>query len=109
MSWEKRDKLGNVIVKEGEVVVVLSWIWVVMGNMRGEYDDVGDEEDEGVELVRDLLWLMIVKRWVLSVLGLVVVESGLVNIVDILFWNLLFLVLVVLIFKILLLLDLFLI
>ncbi|KAK4647174.1 uncharacterized protein QC761_123130 [Podospora bellae-mahoneyi] len=108
MSWEKRDKLGNVTVKEGEVAAVLSRTWAAMGNMRGEYDDAGDEEDEGVELARDLLRLTIAKRRAPSASGPAAVESGLVNIADTPFRNLLFSVPVVLTLKIPSPLDLFL-
>ncbi|KAK0668703.1 gamma-tubulin complex component protein [Cercophora samala] len=108
MSWEKRDKLGNVTVKEGEVAAVLSRTWAAMGSMRGEYDDAGDEEDEGVELARELLRLTIAKRRVPSASGPAAVESGLVNIADTPFRNLLFSVPVVLTLKIPSPLDLFL-
>ncbi|KAK4177325.1 Spc98 family-domain-containing protein [Triangularia setosa] len=108
LSWEKREKLGNVTVKEGEVAAVLSRTWAAMGSMKGEYDDAGDEEDEGVELARELLRLTIAKRRVPSASGPAAVESGLVNIADTPFRNLLFSVPVVLTLKIPSPLDLFL-
>ncbi|KAK4199441.1 gamma-tubulin complex component protein [Triangularia verruculosa] len=108
LSWEKRDKMGNVTVKEGEVAAVLSRTWAAMGSMKGEYDDAGDEEDEGVELARELLRLTIAKRRVPSASGPAAVESGLATIADTPFRNLLFSVPVVLTLKIPSPLDLFL-
>ncbi|KAK4226761.1 senescence-associated protein-domain-containing protein [Podospora fimiseda] len=55
---------GNVVVtvKEGEVAAVLARTWAAIGSMKGEYaDEDEDEEDEGVELARDLLRLTVVK------------------------------------------------
>lgn len=57
LAHEKRDGLGHVVVKEGEVIAVLSRTWAAMGSMQGQQT----EEDEGLELARDLLKLTLVK------------------------------------------------
>ncbi|KAK4192420.1 Spc97 Spc98 family [Podospora australis] len=58
LAYEKRDGgLGAVAVKEGEVAAVLARTWAAIGSMQGEHA----EEDEGVELARDLLRLTIAK------------------------------------------------
>ncbi|KAH6634585.1 gamma-tubulin complex component protein [Chaetomium sp. MPI-SDFR-AT-0129] len=57
LAYEKRDGLAGVTVKEGEVVAVLTKTWAAMGSMQGEHA----EEDEGLELARDLLRLSMVK------------------------------------------------
>ncbi|KAI0404410.1 Spc97/Spc98 family protein [Xylaria palmicola] len=50
-AYEKRDALGTVVVKEGEVATVLSKTWAFLGSMQGQHAD----EDEALELARDLL------------------------------------------------------
>lgn len=57
LAYEKRDGLGNVAVKQGEVTRVLARTWAAMGSMQGLHSD----EDEGVELARDLLRLQLTK------------------------------------------------
>ncbi|KAL2153809.1 hypothetical protein VTH82DRAFT_4965 [Thermothelomyces myriococcoides] len=57
LAYEKRDGLGTVTVKEGEVAAVLTKTWAAMGSMQGEHA----EEDEGLELARDLLRLSLAK------------------------------------------------
>ena len=57
LAYEKRDGLGTVTVKEGEVVAVLARTWAAMESMQGEHGG----EDEGLELARDLLRLTIAK------------------------------------------------
>ncbi|KAK3687368.1 Spc98 family-domain-containing protein [Podospora appendiculata] len=54
LAYEKRDGLGTVVVKEGEIAAVLVRTWAAIGSMQGEHAD----EDEGMELARDLLRLM---------------------------------------------------
>ncbi|KAK7753656.1 hypothetical protein SLS62_004278 [Diatrype stigma] len=53
LAYEKRDGLSTVVIKEGEVAAALSRTWAVLGSMQGEHA----EEDEGLELARDLLRL----------------------------------------------------
>lgn len=57
LAHEKRDGLSNVVIKEGEVIAVLTRTWAAMGSMQGQQAD----EDEGLELARDLLKLNMVK------------------------------------------------
>ncbi|KAG7287103.1 hypothetical protein NEMBOFW57_006608 [Staphylotrichum longicolle] len=57
LAYEKRDGLGNVTVKEGEVAAVLARTWAAMESMQGEHGG----EDEGLELARDLLRLAMAK------------------------------------------------
>lgn len=57
LNYEKRDGLGTAIVKEGEVAAVLSRTWAVLGSMQSEHAD----EDEGLELARDLIRLHLSK------------------------------------------------
>lgn len=57
LAYEKRDGLANVVVKQGEVTRVLARTWAAMGSMQGLHSD----EDEGVELARDLLRLQLTK------------------------------------------------
>lgn len=57
LAYEKRDGLGNMTVKQGEVSRVLSKTWASMGSMQGLHSD----EDESVELARDLLRLQLTK------------------------------------------------
>ncbi|KAB5532559.1 gamma-tubulin complex component protein [Coniochaeta sp. 2T2.1] len=53
LAYEKRDGLSTVVLKEGEVSAVLARTWAALGSMLGKHA----EEDEGVELARDLLRL----------------------------------------------------
>ncbi|KAH6659739.1 Spc97/Spc98 family protein [Truncatella angustata] len=53
LAYQKRDSLGTIVVKEGEASAVLARTWVALGSMRGEHA----EEDEELELARDLLQL----------------------------------------------------
>lgn len=57
LAYEKRDGLGNVVVKQGEVTRVLAKTWAAMGSMQGLHSD----EDESVELARELLHLQLTK------------------------------------------------
>ncbi|KAJ4390636.1 hypothetical protein N0V93_004234 [Gnomoniopsis smithogilvyi] len=57
LAHEKRDGLNQVVVKEGEVIAVLARTWASMGSMQGQQA----EEDEGLEMARDLLRLALVK------------------------------------------------
>jgi hypothetical protein len=53
LAYEKRDGLQTVVLKEGEVSAVLARTWAALGSMQGQHAD----EDEGMELARDLLRL----------------------------------------------------
>ncbi|KAF4446372.1 hypothetical protein F53441_9995 [Fusarium austroafricanum] len=53
LAYEKGDRLKNVTVKEGEVAAVLARTWAVLASMQGQHA----EEDEQLELARDLLRL----------------------------------------------------
>ena len=55
LAYEKREGLANVVVKDGEVAAVLGATWAALGSMQGQHAD----EDEGLELARDLLRLNI--------------------------------------------------
>ncbi|KAI1739565.1 Spc97/Spc98 family protein [Xylaria scruposa] len=57
LAYEKRNNLGTVIVKEGEVSAVLARTWAFLGSMQSEHAD----EDEALELARDLLRLHVSK------------------------------------------------
>ncbi|CAI4216972.1 unnamed protein product [Parascedosporium putredinis] len=57
LAHEKRDGISNVVVKQGEVTRVLAQSWAAMGSMQGLHTD----EDEGVEIARDLLRLQVKK------------------------------------------------
>ena len=57
LAYEKRDGLGTIVIKEGEVSAALGRTWAALGAMQGEHA----EEDEQLELARDLLRLELVK------------------------------------------------
>ena len=57
LAYEKRDGLGTIVIKEGEVSAALARTWAALGAMQGEHA----EEDEQLELARDLLHLELVK------------------------------------------------
>ncbi|KAI1754087.1 Spc97/Spc98 family protein [Xylaria castorea] len=57
LAYEKRNTLGTVVVKEGEVAAVLARTWAFLGSMQSEHAD----EDEALELARDLLRLHVSK------------------------------------------------
>ncbi|KAK0743911.1 gamma-tubulin complex component protein [Schizothecium vesticola] len=100
LAYEKRDGLANVVVKDGEVAAVLARTWAAMGSMQGEHA----EEDEGLELARDLLRLTVVSKSRSSTAD----GGGLASIASTPFRNLLFSVPVVLTLQIPSPLDLFL-
>jgi len=104
LAYEKRDGLGTVAVKEGEVAAVLARTWAAMGSMQGEHA----EEDEGVELARDLLRLTLTKSTSSTPITSSATEGGLSSIAPTPFRNLLFSVPVVLTLQIPSPLDLFL-
>ncbi|KAK4130560.1 hypothetical protein BT67DRAFT_390890 [Trichocladium antarcticum] len=92
LAYEKRNGLGNVTVKEGEVAAVFARTWAAMGSMQSEHA----EEDEGVELARDLLRLTMAKPGAATPTTPVAPEGGLTAIAATPFRNLLFSVPVVL-------------
>ncbi|KAM7195588.1 Spc97 / Spc98 family domain containing protein [Rhypophila sp. PSN 637] len=107
----KNSGLGAVVVKEGEVAAVLSRTWAALGSMQGEHAD----EDEGLELARDLLRLTTMssrssslRSSVISNTGAGTENGGLAGIAPTPFRNLLFSVPVVLTMQIPSPLDLFL-
>ncbi|PNY28928.1 Uncharacterized protein TCAP_01159, partial [Tolypocladium capitatum] len=57
LAYEKDDGLKNVTVKDGEVAAALNRTWAVLASMQGQHA----EEDEQLELARDLLRLQLVK------------------------------------------------
>lgn len=57
LAYEKGDPLKNVTIKDGEVAAALSRTWSALGAMQGEHA----EQDEQLELARDLLRLHLVK------------------------------------------------
>ena len=57
LAYEKRDGFGTIVIKEGEVSTTLNRTWAALGAMQGEHA----EEDEELELARDLLRLELVK------------------------------------------------
>ncbi|KAK8128252.1 Spc97/Spc98 family protein [Apiospora sp. TS-2023a] len=57
LAYEKRDKLGTAVVKEGEVAAVLTRAWAVLASMQSEHA----EEDEELERARDLIQLNLSK------------------------------------------------
>jgi len=59
LSYDKREGLGNIVVKEGEVAAVLARTWAAMGSLRGQGEE--QDEDEQLDLARDLLQLVITK------------------------------------------------
>jgi hypothetical protein len=59
LGYEKRDGLGNIVVKEGEVSAVLARTWAAMGSLQGKHED--QDEDELLEVARDLIHLVITK------------------------------------------------
>lgn len=65
LAHERRDGLNHIVVKEGEVIAVLTRTWAAMGSMQGQQV----EEDEGLELARDLLRLTLVKTKTATKLG----------------------------------------
>lgn len=59
LGYEKREGLGNIVVKEGEVSAVLARTWAAMGAQQGQNDE--EDDDDLLELARDLVQLSITK------------------------------------------------
>ncbi|ORY63127.1 gamma-tubulin complex component protein [Pseudomassariella vexata] len=57
LAYEQRSGVGNVVVKEGEVTAVLARTFAALGSMQSQHA----EEDEELELARDLLRLNLSK------------------------------------------------
>ncbi|KAK3352297.1 gamma-tubulin complex component protein [Lasiosphaeria hispida] len=92
LAYEKREGIGNVVVKDGEIAAVLARTWAAMGSMQGEHA----EEDEGLELGRDLLRLTLSKSKPPTPMTPAAAEGGLSSIAPTPFRNLLFSVPVIL-------------
>ena len=60
LAYEKRDGLGNIVVKNGEVSAILARTWAAMSSLQGDNQEDQDE-DELLELARDLVQLILVK------------------------------------------------
>lgn len=58
--YKKSDDIGNIVVKQGEVSAVLARTWAAMGALQGHNED--QDEDELLELARDLVQLVITKN-----------------------------------------------
>lgn len=69
LAYEKGDGLKNVTVKEGEVAAVLGRTWAVLASLQGQHG----EEDEQLELARELLHLNLTKS---KATGSLAPESG---------------------------------
>jgi len=59
LGYEKKDGLGNIVVKEGEISAILARTWAAMGSQQGQHED--EDEDEQLEMARDLVQLIITK------------------------------------------------
>ncbi|RKF64901.1 Gamma-tubulin complex component 4 [Erysiphe neolycopersici] len=59
-GFESQDKNVNILPKEGEVSAVLARTWAALSAMQGQHDE-NLEEDEVLELARDLVQLTISK------------------------------------------------
>lgn len=57
IGYEKRDTIGGIVVKDGEVSAVLSRTWAAVSSFQGEEDD----DEELLELARECLQLNITK------------------------------------------------
>jgi hypothetical protein len=86
LAYEKRDGLGTVAPKEGEVAAVLVRTWAALGSMQGQHA----EEDEGLELARDLLRLTLAKSTTNTPLTPAATDTGRASIAPTPFRNLLF-------------------
>ncbi|TLD26498.1 hypothetical protein PspLS_04685 [Pyricularia sp. CBS 133598] len=53
----KQDGLGNSMLKEGEVMQILACTWAALGSLQSQHA----EEDEGLELARDIMRLTLAK------------------------------------------------
>lgn len=59
LAYEKRDRLNDVVVKDGEVAAVLARTWASISALHGMNDE--DEEELELEIARDLIDLRILK------------------------------------------------
>ncbi|KFA77641.1 hypothetical protein S40288_02698 [Stachybotrys chartarum IBT 40288] len=62
LAYEKADSLKNITVKDGEVAAVLARTWAVLASMQGQHA----EEDEQLEVARDLLRLQLTKSSIMQ-------------------------------------------
>jgi len=59
LAYEKRDDIGSIVIKQGEVSAVLARTWAAIGALQGHNED--QDDDELLELARDLVQLVVVK------------------------------------------------
>lgn len=59
LAYDRHEGLGDVVVKDGEVSAVLARTWAAMASLQGQNEEA--EEDEQLELARDLVQLVILK------------------------------------------------
>jgi hypothetical protein len=57
LAYDRRDRLSDIVLKDGEVLAVLSRTWVTMAALQSANDD----DDDQLELARDLIHLSISK------------------------------------------------
>lgn len=55
LAYDKRDRLSDVVVKEGEVSAVLARTWAALSSLQGVNDD-----EEQLDLARDVIHLSII-------------------------------------------------
>ncbi|KAF7559820.1 hypothetical protein G7046_g4325 [Stylonectria norvegica] len=65
LAYEKGDGFRNLTVKEGEVAAVLARTWTALASMQGQHA----EEDDQLELARDLLRLNLAKSTATTPIG----------------------------------------
>ena len=86
LAYEKRSGLATIVLKEGEVSAVLAKTWAALGSMQGQHA----EEDEGMELARDLLRLTLYKQKTATSTNPATSDGGLASVAPTPFHNLLF-------------------
>ena len=59
LAYDRREGLGDVVVKEGEVSAVLARTWAAVSSLQGQNEET--DEDEQLELARELVQLVILK------------------------------------------------
>jgi hypothetical protein len=59
LGYEKKNDLGSIVVKDGEVSAILGRTWAAMGSLLGQHED--QDEDDIFDMARDLIQLSIVK------------------------------------------------
>ncbi|KAI1000515.1 hypothetical protein K3495_g7681 [Podosphaera aphanis] len=59
-SYENRDEIPNIVIKEGETFAVLARTWAALSALQGQHEE-NQEEDDILELARDIVQLTIAK------------------------------------------------